>query len=190
MIKVMNKKLGKFLSQVLPHYIKSLSFRQKELHIELISHTFLKRFLFFLKNSGFTQFKILVDIIAVDFLNNYNRFEVIYNLLSPKFNSRIFVKVHLNNFFSLDTIQDLYPCANWLEREVWDMYGIFFYGHKDLRRILNNYGFNGYALRKDFSLNGYVSFRYDDRSKIILNEPIELSQFNLDFNYQKTPWRS
>jgi NADH dehydrogenase (ubiquinone) Fe-S protein 3 len=186
----MNKKLGKFLSKVLPHYIKTFFFRQSDIHIELLSHSFLKRVLFFLKKSSFTQFKLLVDIVAIDFLNNYNRFEVVYSLLSTKYNSRIFVKVHLNNFFSLDTIQDIYPSANWLEREVWDMYGIFFYGHKDLRRILNNYGFNGYSLRKDFSLNGYISFRYDDLNKLILNEPIELSQFNLDFNYAKTPWRS
>ena len=89
----------------------------------------------------------------------------------------------------MDTISDLYPSANWLEREVWDMYGIFFYGHLDLRRILNNYGFNGYSLRKDFSLTGYISFRYDDFNKLILNEKTELSQFNLDFNSKKTPWR-
>lgn len=185
----MNKKLGVFLSNVLPHYIKTIFFRQKELHVELLSHIFLKRVLFFLKNNSLTQFKILVDIVSVDFLNNHNRFEVIYSLLSIKYNSRIFIKIHLNNFFSIDTICDLYSNANWLEREVWDMFGIFFYGHNDLRRILNNYGFNGYAMRKDFSLNGYVSFRYDDLNKIILSEPLELSQFNLDFNYQKTPWR-
>lgn len=186
----MNKQLGIFLSKTLSCYINRLFFKQKELHIELLSHTFLKPILFFLKNSSFLQYKLLVDIVAVDFLTSLSRFEIIYVLLSPKFNSRIFIKVYLSNFFSLDTIQSIYPNANWLEREVWDMYGIFFYGHEDLRRILNNYGFNGYSLRKDFSLNGYISFRYDDLNKIIVGEPLELTQQNLDFNYNKTPWRS
>jgi NADH dehydrogenase (ubiquinone) Fe-S protein 3 len=185
----MNKQLGIFLSKSLPHFIQKFSFKQKELHIELTSFNFLTNVLSFLKNNSLCQYKILIDITAVDFLSNANRFEVIYNLLSTRYNSRIFIKIDLNNFFQVDSICTLFSCANWLEREVWDMYGIFFYGHSDLRRILNNYGFNGYSLRKDFSLNGYVSFRYDDLNKLILSEPLELSQFNLDFNYQRSPWR-
>jgi len=185
----MLKTLGNFLSKVLPHYIQFITFRQKELHLDLYSHVNLKQVLFFLKNSKFMQFKTLIDIVAVDFLNNHNRFELIYSLLSIRYNLRIFVKIHLNEFFITNTITDLYLSSNWSEREVWDMFGIFFKGHKDLRRILNNYGFNGYPLRKDFSLVGYLSVRYDDCDKYILSESIELSQANLEFLHTKTPWR-
>lgn len=184
----MNKKLANFISRVLPHYINFIKFRQNELHLDLISYSFLKRVLFFFKYSGFTQFKSLMDIIAIDYLNNYNRFELVYNLLSVKYNSRIFVKIYLNDFLSVNSVSNLFFSSNWSEREIWDMFGIFFYGHKDLRRILNNYGFNGYSLRKDFSLNGYISYRYDDFNKLIWSESLELSQLNLDFNYNN-PWK-
>lgn len=185
----MFKSLGNFLSQVLPHYIQFIIFRQKELHLDLYSHTYLRRVLFFLKNSKFLQFKTLIDITAIDFLNNYNRFELVYSLLSIRYNLRIFIKIYLNEFFITNSISDLYLSANWSEREVWDMFGIFFKNHRDLRRILNNYGFNGYPLRKDFSLTGYVGVRYDDCDKYILSESIELSQLHLEFIHTKTPWK-
>jgi NADH dehydrogenase (ubiquinone) Fe-S protein 3 len=185
----MLKSLGNFLSQVLPHYIQFIIFRQKELHLDLYSHVYLRRVLFFLKNSKFLNFKNLIDITAIDILNNHNRFELVSSLLSIRYNLRIFIKVYLNEFFITNSISDLFLCANWSEREVWDMFGIFFKNHKDLRRILNNYGFNGYPLRKDFSLTGYVGVRYDDCDKYILAEPIELSQSHLEFIHIKTPWR-
>jgi len=131
----------------------------------------------------------LIDITAIDFLNNYNRFELVYSLLSIRYNLRIFIKIYLNEFFITNSISDLYLSANWSEREVWDMFGIFFKNHRDLRRILNNYGFNGYPLRKDFSLTGYVGVRYDDCDKYILSESIELSQLHLEFIHTKTPWK-
>jgi NADH dehydrogenase (ubiquinone) Fe-S protein 3 len=185
----MFKSLGNFLSKVLPHYIQFIIFRQKELHLDLYSHVYLRRVLFFLKNSKFLQFKTLIDITAIDFLNNHNRFELVYSLLSIRYNSRIFIKIYLNEFFITNSVSDLFLCANWSEREVWDMFGIFFKNHRDLRRILNNYGFNGYPLRKDFSLTGYVGVRYDDCDKYILSESIELSQSHLEFIHIKTPWR-
>lgn len=185
----MNKSLGNFLSQTLPHFIQFLIFRQKELHLDLYSYINLKPVLFFLKYSKFMQFKILIDMTAIDFLNNYNRFELVYNLLSIRYNLRIFIKIHLNDFFTVNTVSKLFLSSNWSEREVWDMFGIFFKDHKDLRRILTNYGFNGYPLRKDFSLIGYLGVRYDDWGKLILGEPIEMSQSNLEFFYNKTPWR-
>ena len=186
----MNKSLGKFLSQVLPHYIQFIIFRQKELHLDLYSHVYLRRVLFFLKNSKFLQFKTLIDITAIDFLNNHNRFELVYSLLSVRYNLRLFIKIYLNEFFITNTISDLFLCANWSEREVWDMFGIFFKNHRDLRRILNNYGFNGYPLRKDFSLTGYVGVRYDDCDKYILSESIELSQSHLEFIHTKRSTQS
>jgi NADH dehydrogenase (ubiquinone) Fe-S protein 3 len=185
----MFKSLGNFLSQVLPHYIQFIIFRQKELHLDLYSHIYLCRVLFFLKNSKFLQFKTLIDITAIDFLNNHNRFELVYSLLSIRYNLRIFIKVYLNEFFITNSVSDLFLSANWSEREVWDMFGIFFKNHRDLRRILNNYGFNGYPLRKDFSLTGYVGVRYDDCDKYILSESLELSQSHLEFIHTKTPWR-
>jgi NADH dehydrogenase (ubiquinone) Fe-S protein 3 len=185
----MLKFLGKFLSKTLPHFIQFFIFRQKEIHLDLYSHLDTRRVLFFLKNSKFTQFKTLIDIVGIDFLNNYNRFELIYSLLSVRYNLRIFIKVYLNEFFITNTISDLFLSSNWSEREVWDMYGIFFKGHNDLRRILNNYGFNGYPLRKDFSLIGYLSVRYDDSDKFIVSEPIEMFQSNLEFIHLKTPWK-
>ena len=178
-----------FLSKVLPHYIEFVLFRQKELYLDLYSYLDLRKILIFIKNSKFMQFKTLIDITAIDFLNNYNRFELVYSLLSVRYNSRIFIKIHLNEFFVVNTVSDLYLSANWSEREVWDMFGIFFSGHKDLRRILNNYGFNGYPLRKDFSLIGYLGVRYDDSEKYILCEPIELLQSNLEFIHMKNPWK-
>merc|ERR1711981_1073929 len=135
------------------------------------------------------QFKMLIDITAIDFLNNYNRFELVYSFLSVRYNSRIFIKIYLNEFVIINTISDLYLSANWSEREVWDMFGIFFSGHQDLRRILNNYGFNGYPLRKDFSVIGYFGVRYDDCSKYIISESVEMAQFNLEFIHNLTPWK-
>merc|ERR1712048_461335 len=135
------------------------------------------------------QFKTLVDIIVIDFLNNHSRFELVYSLLSIRYNSRIFVKVRLNDLFIMQTVSDLYLSSNWSEREVWDMYGIFFKDHVDLRRILNNYGFNGYPLRKDFSGIGYSGVRYDDCKKFIVEESIEMSQSNLEFIHGKNPWK-
>jgi NADH dehydrogenase (ubiquinone) Fe-S protein 3 len=185
----MLKPLGTFLSKALPHYIQYIIFRQKELHLALYSHLNLNKVLFFLNNSKFMPFKTLIDITAIDFLNNHNRFELVYSLLSIRYNLRIFIKVYLNDLFITQTSSNLYLSANWSEREVWDMFGIFFKGHRDLRRILNNYGFNGYPLRKDFSLVGYLSVRYDDCDKYILSESVELAQANLEFLHTKTPWR-
>jgi len=185
----MVKFLGSFLSKSLPHYIQFILFRQKELHLDLYSHLHLRRVFFFLKNSKFTQFKILLDIIAIDFLNNYNRFELVYSLLSIRYNLRLFIKIPLNEFFITNTVLDIFPSSNWSEREVWDMFGIFFKNHKDLRRILNNYGFNGYPLRKDFAVIGYLGVRYDDCDKYILSEGLEMSQSNLEFIHNKSPWK-
>jgi NADH dehydrogenase (ubiquinone) Fe-S protein 3 len=185
----MLKSLGNFISKTLPHYIQFFIFRQKELHLDLYSHLDLHNVLFFFKNSKFLQFKTLIDITAIDFLNNNIRFDVGYSVLSIRYNLRVFIKIYLNEFFITNTVSDLFLSANWSEREVWDMFGIFFKGHTDLRRILNNYGFNGYPLRKDFSLVGYLGVRYDDCDKYIVAEPLELLQSNLEFIHTKTPWK-
>merc|ERR1712173_247582 len=123
------------------------------------------------------QFKTLIDLTAIDFLNNHNRFELVYSLLSIRYNLRIFIKIHLNEFFITNTVSDLFLSSKWSEREVWDMFGIYFKNNLDLRRILNNYGFNGYPLR------------YDDCDKFIVAESVEMTQSNLEFIHLKTPWK-
>ena len=110
-------------------------------------------------------------------------------LLSLKYNTRIRVKTHVNEMSALDSVSDIFPSANWMEREVWDMFGICFRNHPDLRRLLTDYGFDGHPLRKDFPLNGYTAVRYDDTQKIVLYETTELSQEYRNFDFQ-SPWSS
>jgi NADH/F420H2 dehydrogenase subunit C len=127
-------------------------------------------------------------ISGVDFLNKKYRFSVVYDLLSLTFNSRIRVKVFLNESSSVDSIVSVFINANWWEREVWDMYGIYFDKHPDLRRILTDYGFEGHPMRKDFPLSGFVELRYDEMKKRIVVEPLQLTQDFRLFNYQ-TVWK-
>ena len=134
-----------------------------------------------------TQFKILSDITAVDFPDRVNRFEVVYNLLSLRYNIRVTVKTVVNEITSLDSIVTLHNSANWYEWEVWDLFGIFFTNHPDLRRILTDYGFEGHPLRKDFPLSGFTEVRYDTTSQRVITEPLELSQEFRDFKFN-SPW--
>jgi NADH dehydrogenase (ubiquinone) Fe-S protein 3 len=140
-----------------------------------------------LKNHINYQYNLLSCISGVDMLSTTHRFAVVYDLLSIKFNSRLRVKVFLNESTSIFSSISLYVNANWWEREVWDMYGIYFQNHPDLRRILTDYGFEGYPLRKDFPLSGYVEVRYDAVKKRVSLEGLELSQEFRSFNYD-TPW--
>lgn len=147
----------------------------------------LKNLLIFLKNSSFFKFNILTDIVCVDNLNSFKRFELIYCLISSLNGQRIFVKIFINDDEVAPSIVDLFPSSNWLEREIWDMYGVFFNDHPDLRRILTDYGFDGHPLRKDFPLSGFVELRYDDESKKILIEPVSLTQEFRYFDFS-SPW--
>ncbi len=128
-----------------------------------------------------------MDIAGVDYPTRENRFEVVYNLLSVRYNNRIRVKTYASEVNPVPSVSSLYPGANWFEREAWDMYGIFFTGHPDLRRILTDYGFEGYPLRKDFPLTGYVEVRYDDEKKRVVAEPLELAQQFRSFD-NASPW--
>ena len=137
------------------------------------------------------QYKLLTSVSGVDFLStqfdkNF-RFAVVYDLLSLKFKNRLRLKVFLNEISTISSSCAVYYNANWWEREIWDMYGVYFTQHNDLRRILTDYGFEGHPLRKDFPLNGYISVRYDDVNKIVVCEPTELTQEFRTFNFQ-TPW--
>ena len=145
-------------------------------------------FLQFLKTDQNLSFKILLDVFGVDFLGVKNpRFEVVYNLLSLKLNHRITVKVELEDQSSVPTASEIFSSAGWFEREVFDMYGIIFDNHPDLRRILTDYGFEGHPLRKDFPLTGYKQVRYDEVQKKVIYEPVNLMQEFRSFDFE-SPW--
>jgi len=141
-----------------------------------------------LKKHPELKFKQLVDILAVDYPNKEKRFEVIYLLLSHEKNLRISVKVRVRDDEKIFTLTSIFPSANWLEREVFDMNGIVFQNHPDLRRILTDYEFEGFPLRKDFPLTGYKEVRYDPEKKKVTYEPVKLQQAYRDFDF-KSPWQ-
>jgi NADH-quinone oxidoreductase subunit C len=141
----------------------------------------------FLRDDAECRFQVLVDICGVDFPNRERRFDVVYHLLSLEKNHRIRVKVETDEATAVPSAVSVYPAANWFEREAFDMYGIMFSGHPDLRRILTDYGFEGYPLRKDFPLSGYVEVRWDDTQKRVVYEPVKLVQEWRDFDFL-SPW--
>jgi NADH-quinone oxidoreductase subunit C len=141
----------------------------------------------FLRDDSNCQFKIMVDVTAVDFPERAQRFEVVYHLLSVQQNQRIRVKITTDEMTPVPSVTSLFPTANWFEREVWDMFGVMFSGHPDLRRILTDYGFEGHPLRKEFPLTGYVEIRYDDEQKRVVYEPVTLSQEFRRFDFL-SPW--
>ena len=141
----------------------------------------------FLRDDPKCQFAVLIDICGVDYPERAKRFEVVYHLLSPRLNQRIRVKVAADEVTPVPSVNDVFPAANWYEREAYDMYGIRFSGHPDLRRLLTDYGFQGYPLRKDFPLTGFVEVRYDDEQKRVVYEPVKLTQQFRDFDFE-SPW--
>ena len=133
------------------------------------------------------QFTQLIDVAGADYPERLERFDIVYHLLSMNLNLRVRVKVTATESTPVPSIVDLHPCANWFEREVWDMYGVYFTGHPDLRRILTDYGFDGHPLRKDFPLTGYVEMRYDEEQKRVVYEPVKLPQDFRTFDFL-SPW--
>ena len=186
--KILKLNFGNYIVSCLPHYINTVLLVFNDLTI-VVSSRYIYKVLSFLKNDLNSQFEILIDLTAVDFPENDKRFEVVYMLLSWKYNTRIRVKTHVNEMTSLDSVSSIYLSANWIEREVWDMFGICFKNHPDLRRLLTDYGFDGHPLRKDFPLNGYTSVRYDDTQKIVLYESTELAQEYRNFDFL-SPWNT
>jgi NADH-quinone oxidoreductase subunit C len=133
------------------------------------------------------EFKILVDVCGVDWPQRAKRFDVVYHLLSLTKNARLRIKAQVGEGESIPTVADIYPTAGWFERETFDMYGVPFAQHPDMRRILTDYGFSGYPLRKDFPLTGYVELRYDDELKRVVYQPVQLVQEFRDFDFM-SPW--
>ncbi len=157
---------------------------------ELVLHanrTKLKELMAFLKDDKQCAFKQLIDICGVDYPERDERFEVVYHLLSLKHNNRIRVRITTGEDIPVETISGIFSVASWFEREAWDMFGIFFDNHPDLRRILTDYGFDGHPLRKDFPLTGFVETKYDEKLKKVVYEPVELMQDFRNFDYT-SPW--
>ena len=140
-----------------------------------------------LRDNAACAFTTMIDITAVDYPDREDRFEVVYHFLSMTQNQRVRVKLSVAEDEIVPSITDLHPSANWFEREVFDMYGIMFSGHPDLRRILTDYGFRGYPLRKDFPTTGYTEVRYDETSKRVVYEPVSLVQDYRQFDFM-SPW--
>lgn len=157
-----------------------------ELTIE-VPATALVRILIYLRDDPSMQFKTLIDLCGVDFPERDQRFEVVYHLLSLKHNQRIRVKVKTDELTPVPSVTSVFASANWYEREAWDMYGIYFADHPDLRRILTDYGFDGHPLRKDFPQTGYVEMRYDDEQKRVIYEPVNLRQDWRSWDFL-SPW--
>ena len=141
----------------------------------------------FLRDDTLCRFVQLIDICGVDYPERAKRFDVVYHLLSMHNNSRVRVKVEAGEEDTVPSARDIYPCADWFEREAFDMYGLLFAGHTDLRRILTDYSFEGHPLRKDFPLTGHVEVRYDDQQKRVVYEPVKLVQEFRNFDYL-SPW--
>jgi len=141
----------------------------------------------FLRDDPNCRFVNITDITAVDYPAREKRFDVIYNFLSPTLNTRIRLKVHADETTQVPSIIDVFPGADWFEREAYDLYGVIFIGHPDMRRLLTDYGFEGHPLRKDFPLTGFVEVRYDDQEKRVLYEPVRLNQEFRKFDFL-SPW--
>jgi len=167
--------------------VENISVYHNEITLSVKSRHLLS-ILKFLKQHTHSQYHVLVSISAVDSLHNLNRFELNYELLSLKFNNRLRIKVYLDELELIDSCEDLYKAASWYECEVWDMFGIYFGNHKNLKRILTDYGFEGFPLRKDFPLCGFVEIQFNELQKRIVTDSVELAQEYRTFNFL-SPWQ-
>jgi NADH-quinone oxidoreductase subunit C len=177
---------GKQIAAALPGAVRSQAVVRGELTLD-IELGEIARVLKFLRDDPNCQFKMLIDICGVDWPQREKRFDVVYHLLSLSKNHRIRVKLETDENTPVATVVPLFPAANWFEREAFDMYGITFADHPDLRRLLTDYGFSGFPLRKDFPLTGHVELRYDDDLKRVVYQPVQLVQEFRDFDFM-SPW--
>jgi NADH-quinone oxidoreductase subunit C len=178
--------LGDYIAAALSQEVLSAKLLTGELVIT-VRGAAIQKVLTFLRDDTNCQFKQVMDITAVDYPEREQRFEVVYNLLSLKHNQRVRIKVNTDEDTPVPTATGLYSSAGWFEREVWDMFGVSFADHPDLRRILTDYGFEGHPLRKDFPLTGFVERRYDDELKRVVYEPVKLTQDFRNFDFL-SPW--
>ncbi len=178
--------LGEFIAGSLTQEVIETEVKLGEL-IVVARREAIVKVLTFLRDDVNCQFKLLMDVCGADYPGRENRFEVVYNLLSLTLNSRLRVKVHTDEETPVPTATGVFSSANWWEREAWDLFGILFSNHPDLRRILTDHGFEGHPLRKDFPLTGHVEMRYDDELKRVVHEPVNLTQEFRTFDFL-SPW--
>ena len=178
--------LEKKINSELATKIKTTKINHDHICINIENENLLEVVLF-LKNNNETKFKQLIDITAVDYPEKSQRFKMVYLFLSHKFNQRIILSFFLNENELVSSLTKIFPAANWMEREVFDMYGIKFKNHPDLRRILTDYNFEGFPLRKDFPLTGHTEVRYSEDKKKVVYEPVKLEQNYRNFDYE-SPW--
>ena len=180
------QKLEKKINSELNTKINSSKIKNDQIYLNIDSNDIIDVILF-LKNNENTNFKQLIDITAVDYPENENRFKLIYFFLSHENNLRLNIEFYIKENDLVSSITSIFPSANWMEREVFDMYGISFNDHPDLRRILTDYNFTGHPLRKDFPLTGHNEVRYNEENKKVIYEPVKLEQNYRNFDYE-SPW--
>ena len=178
--------LGDYVSSAMPVAGTRCRIVNDELVIEVPAASIIE-VLGLLRDDASCLFKVLVDLCGVDYPEREHRFEVVYNLLSVHHNQRARVKLSADETTQVPSVTGLYAAAGWYEREAWDLYGIFFAGNPDLRRLLTDYGFEGHPLRKDFPLTGFVELRYDEEQKRVVYEPVQLTQDFRSFDFM-SPW--
>ena len=166
--------------------IKNSKIKHGQIYITIDSEDILDTTIL-LKTNANTKFKQLIDITAVDFPENQKRFKMVYLFLSHELNQRIILSFYINENQKIPSLTKIFPSANWMEREIFDMYGVKFSDHPDLRRILTDYGFEGYPLRKDFPLTGHTEVRYSEDEKKVVYEPVKLEQNYRNFDFE-SPW--
>ncbi|PWZ00574.1 putative NADH-ubiquinone oxidoreductase 30.4 kDa subunit mitochondrial precursor [Testicularia cyperi] len=177
---------GSYITSCLPKFIQQFSVVKDELTLYVAPDAVIPT-LTFLRDHTQTQFTACMDISGADYPTRSQRFEVVYHLLSVQYNARIRVKTYADEVHPVPSATSIFRSADWYEREIWDMYGVFFLGHPDLRRILTDYGFEGHPLRKDFPLTGYSEVRYDEEKKRVVSEPLQLTQAFRNFE-ANSPW--
>ena len=180
------KDLEKKINSELTTKIKKSEIRHEQLYINIDSIDLIDVTLF-IKNNEETKFRQLIDVTVVDFPENIQRFKVVYLFLSHEFNQRIILSYLISENEMIPSLTSIFPAANWMEREVFDMYGVKFKNHPDLRRILTDYGFEGHPLRKDFPLSGHTEVRYSEEQKKVIKEKVKLEQNYRNFDYE-SPW--
>jgi NADH-quinone oxidoreductase subunit C len=180
------RELGEQVTQALPGAVAGYSLDHGELALD-VKRAEIVRVARFLRDDPRCQFIAITDICGVDWPAREERFDVVYHLLSPKKNLRVRLKLRTDETTPVPSICEVFPGANWCERETYDLYGVRFTGHPELRRLLTDYGFDGHPLRKDFPLTGFVEVRWDDEQKRVVYEPVKLSQEFRNFDFL-SPW--
>jgi len=178
--------LEKKINSELTTKIKKSEIKHNQLYISIDSEDLINVALFIKSNEN-TKFRQLIDVTVVDYPENTQRFKIIYLFLSHEYNQRIILSYFISENEVIPSLTAIYPAANWMEREVFDMYGVKFKDHPDLRRILTDYGFEGHPLRKDFPLTGHTEVRYSEDQKKVIIEPVKLEQNYRNFDYE-SPW--